>query len=202
MPTKKSITEILKKDFPPEALSADSSRGFTLTSIKAAFVIERLNDVFGLCGTGWKYEFTNFKEPKNGEGEIGVKVTLHYQKEDGEWSEPISHIGGKKIVRGNLTDARKSAITDGLTKIASMLGIGHKVFKGLETPPIGEGVAKVSQESQKESEGDLSLTCPHCGVKLVHKKSATYDFWGCPNYPECKYTWNPKKDSINKREVK
>jgi hypothetical protein len=29
------------------------------------------------------------------------------------------------------TDARKSAVTDGLTKAASMLGIGHEVFKGL-----------------------------------------------------------------------
>ena len=28
------------------------------------------------------------------------------------------------------TDARKSAVTDGLTKAASMLGIGHHVFKG------------------------------------------------------------------------
>ena len=29
------------------------------------------------------------------------------------------------------TDARKSAVTDGLTKAASMIGIGHDVFKGL-----------------------------------------------------------------------
>jgi hypothetical protein len=30
-----------------------------------------------------------------------------------------------------LTDARKGAITDGLTKAASMIGVGHEVFKGL-----------------------------------------------------------------------
>jgi len=29
------------------------------------------------------------------------------------------------------TDARKSAVTDGLTKAASMIGVGHQVFKGL-----------------------------------------------------------------------
>ena len=33
----------LRASFPLEALSADTSRGFELTSIKAAFVVERLN---------------------------------------------------------------------------------------------------------------------------------------------------------------
>ena len=135
--TEKEREKLLKADFPPEALSSDTSRGFELTSIKAAYVIERLNDVFGLCGEGWKYEFSKFKEPENGEdgGEVGVKVTLWYRKLDGEWSEPLSYVGGKKIVRGNITDARKSAITDGITKIASMLGIGHNVFKGKVRAP-------------------------------------------------------------------
>ena len=42
----------IKAPFPTEALSADTSRDFELTSIKAAFVIERLNGVFGPCGIG------------------------------------------------------------------------------------------------------------------------------------------------------
>ena len=45
--------DLLKLDFPPEALSEDNSRGFKLTSIKAAFVVERLNDVFGIECTFW-----------------------------------------------------------------------------------------------------------------------------------------------------
>jgi hypothetical protein len=58
-------TQALKSPFPPEALSADTSRGFELTSIKAAqasAVIERLNEVFGLCGTGWRYAHSLFEE--------------------------------------------------------------------------------------------------------------------------------------------
>lgn len=35
--------EALRAPFPPEALSSDTSRGFELTSIKAAYVIERSN---------------------------------------------------------------------------------------------------------------------------------------------------------------
>lgn len=118
----------INEDFPPEALSKDTSRGFELTSIKAAFVIERLNDVFGHLG--WGYTFTDI-EPHD--GEFVTKVTLVI-KGDGvhnEFPHEICQFGGKKIVRNNVTDACKSAVTDGLTKCASILGIGHKVFKGM-----------------------------------------------------------------------
>lgn len=46
---------VIQAPFPPEALSSDTSRGFALTSIKALFVIERLNQVFRPCGIGWRY---------------------------------------------------------------------------------------------------------------------------------------------------
>lgn len=42
--------QAIQAPFPPEALSSDTSRGFEFTSIKAAFVIERLNQVLGSCG--------------------------------------------------------------------------------------------------------------------------------------------------------
>ena len=47
--------QALRAPLPAEALTPDTSRGFELTSIKAAYVIERLNDVFGTCGVGWRY---------------------------------------------------------------------------------------------------------------------------------------------------
>lgn len=125
--------KILKADFPPEAYSSDTSRGFELTSLKAAYVFERLNDAFGLCGYGWKYKKTPFIETKDREKvlEIGVQVSLKYRLPNGKWSKPITNIGGKRLVKNNMTDARKSAITDAITKIASFLGVGHKAFKGL-----------------------------------------------------------------------
>ena len=50
-----------------------------------------------------------------------------------DWSEPIFACGGKGLGKGGavFTDARKSAATDGLTKAASMISVGHQVFKGL-----------------------------------------------------------------------
>ena len=154
--------EALHAPFPPESLSADTSRGFELTSIKAAFVIERLNEVFGPCGIGWRYVHSLFEacDLKNGSQEIVTEIAFQYrlngiqdgasgcppaewcalthgwswrEGSPGNWSEPIFACGGKAVVKGGAphTDARKSAVTDGLTKAASMLGVGHHVFKGL-----------------------------------------------------------------------
>ena len=153
--------QAIKSPFPPEALSKDTSRGFELTSIKAAFVIERLNDVFGPCGVGWRYVHSPFEmaQANSGKIEIVTEVALQYRfnasndctgcdqvvwdvqandwafrkgASNNDWSEPIFACGGKMAGGGSAptTDARKSAVTDGLTKAASMLGIGHNVFKG------------------------------------------------------------------------
>lgn len=137
---------LLRRDFPQEAMSEDNSRGFALISIKAMYIIERLNDVFGLCGTGWRYAHT--QEQDNG-GELGLELVLQYAVDGGGpayyyeegkwvgrgngWSEPIYAFGGKKIGRNGMspyTDTRKSAVTDALTKAASVLGVGTTVFKG------------------------------------------------------------------------
>jgi len=141
----------LRASFPLEALSADTSRGFELTSIKAAFVVERLNQVFGPCGAGWRYVHSPFEWM---EGEVITEVALQFQvtecggsavvwdsqshgwafvPDSTGWSWPILSPGGRRPGKGTapLTDARKGAITDGLTKAASMIGVGHEVFKGL-----------------------------------------------------------------------
>jgi hypothetical protein len=146
--------DALRAPFPPEALKPDTSRGFELTSIKAAYVIERLNDVFGPCGIGWRYAHSPFEDVPSDDGRLEVVTEVAFQyrlpnegagcgrviwnnswqygSDDG-WSEPIFACGGKGLGRGGApyTDARKSAVTDGLTKAASMIGVGHQVFKGL-----------------------------------------------------------------------
>ena len=158
--------QALKAPFPPEALSSDTSRGFELTSIKAAFVLERLNEVFGPCGVGWRFTHAPFEEvqSENGRVEVVTEVALQYRfgatndcagsdrvvwdgggwafrPSNHDWSEPIFACGGHAVGKGGapMTDARKSAVTDGLTKAASMLGVGHAVFKGLVRIGGGNG---------------------------------------------------------------
>ena len=168
--------QAIKAPFPVEALSSDTSRGFELTSIKAAYVIERLNEVFGPCGIGWRYVHSPFEEcANNGKTEIVTEVAFQYrfpatndctgcdqvvwdaQSNDWafrnggsnhDWSEPILACGGKQAVRERITDARKSAVTDGLTKAASMIGVGHQVFKGLVRVGGGNGRNQARQASK------------------------------------------------------
>jgi hypothetical protein len=73
--------QALKSLFPPEALSADTSRGFELTSIKAAFVVERLNEVFGSYGVDWRYAHSPFEElqAENGRMEIVTEAAFQYR---------------------------------------------------------------------------------------------------------------------------
>jgi hypothetical protein len=161
---------VLTAPFPEEALRADTSRGFELTSIKAAYVIERLNEAFGPCGIGWRYVHGPFEEltTDNGWVEVVTEVALQYRFDgtndcagcdkvlwdaqtndwsfrkgasNHDWSEPIFACGGKGLGKGGapFTDARKSAVTDGLTKAASMIGVGHRVFKGLVLVGSGNG---------------------------------------------------------------
>lgn len=118
--------ELLRKDFPASALINDTSRGFKLTGVKAMYVIERLNDVFGEYG--WTYDFDT---PVLKNGEYVAQITLKIgRKEDGTWMRHIHQFGGKRIVKDNHADALKSCITDGLTKCASIIGVAHTVFKG------------------------------------------------------------------------
>ena len=117
--------KLLKADFPPEAISSDNSRGFELTSIKAAYVLERLTDIFGIGG--WTYTFTPWEVSG---AEVLTMVTLTVKDSSGN-EVSFSQSGGKRVIKENVNDARKSAVTDGLTKCASILGIGHTVFKGL-----------------------------------------------------------------------
>lgn len=128
---KKNLTFIdkLLKPFPKEALAPlKKGKGFYLTTIKAQWVVERLNEVFGPCGIGWKYTTKFCRE----DSYVLAHVNLQY-KVNGEWSEVINGTGGKKI-NPELADAYKSSETDALTKIASKLGVGNDVFKGLISP--------------------------------------------------------------------
>ncbi|MEI2655522.1 MAG: hypothetical protein V9G12_25855 [Microthrixaceae bacterium] len=75
--------------------------------------------------------------------------------QDGEaWSWPIFSPGGRRPNKGNtpMTDARKGAITDGLTKASSMIGVGHEVFKGLVRPSQANGQSAKATQPAKRAE--------------------------------------------------
>ena len=177
---KQEQIDALRAPFPSEALTADTSRGFELTSIKAAYVIERLNEVLGPCGTGWRYAHSPFETVGTDEGrlEVVTEVAVQYRTSndsgcgrvswtdgweyggDLSWSEPILACGGKGLGKGGApyTDARKSAVTDGLTKAASMIGVGHQVFKGLVRTSRRKGNGQERGHRSKQNSGPTATS--------------------------------------------
>lgn len=124
--TIKKLTDIqreaLSRALPAEAIGQHPSKTF-LSTIKAIYVTERLNEVFGVG------EWMVRTEPIAREGKIVVvKVTFEVP----EYGIYYECFGGND--NSNLGDAYKGATTDAITKIGSWLGIGADVFKGKVKP--------------------------------------------------------------------
>ena len=120
----------LKEPFPKEALSTDSSRGFDLTSVKAQYVVERLNEVVGIGN--WRH--TGAYEPVDGgvlfKGQLVISnVSIH------PTSGTVREAVGYATIKKNVGDAYKGAKTDSLSKCASQFGLANEIFKGNVAPP-------------------------------------------------------------------
>ena len=108
-----------------------------MTDIKPMWRIEKLTEVFGMCGIGWKAPITNKEiiEGANGEKIAIVDIDL-YVKVDGEWSEAIQGTGGSSFVskenKGLYTsdECFKMAYTDALSVACKSLGVGAEVYWG------------------------------------------------------------------------
>jgi hypothetical protein len=112
------ILEKLKTPLPPEAVSPNPDRP-GLSVIKVIYVVERLNDVFGL--NGWRVV--------NQVVESGRMVVVKATVTIPEYGIMIEQYGGND--NPDRGDAYKGACTDALSKCASYLGIGMDVYKGL-----------------------------------------------------------------------
>ena len=121
-----AIYEGLKKPFPKEALSTDSSRGFDLTSVKAQYVVERLNEVVGV--NNWRH--TGVYELVEG-GVLFKGQLIISNGQDGTVREAV----GFSQIKRNVGDAYKGAKTDSLSKCASQFGLANEIFKGNVAPP-------------------------------------------------------------------
>lgn len=146
MEPKKITTEMyeaLKKPLPDDAVKPHPTKTY-LSSIKAIYVTERLNDVFG-CGS-WQIRAEKVSEDNN--GMIVIKTTMTIP-EYGVYYESFggNDNGGETNKNFDLGDAYKGATTDGITKIGSYLGIGINVFMGKGN----DGQAKsATQQTAKE----------------------------------------------------
>ena len=112
------LLEKLKASLPPQAVSPNPDRP-GLSAIKVIYVVERLNEVFGL--NGWHIA--------NEVVEKGAMVVVKGTLTIDDYGIRIEQYGGN--ANSDRGDAYKGACTDALSKCASYIGIGMDVYKGL-----------------------------------------------------------------------
>ena len=112
------------KPFPKEAYN-DVTLGRTFTTIDAYHIIERLTEVFGLCGQGWGVAVREWHVDGQNLAADGV---LWYMA--GEVRCEVEATGDAMVIRGNVAEARKKARTNLISKAASYLGCGLSVYQG------------------------------------------------------------------------
>ena len=121
----------LRAPLPAEAVKAHPTKTY-LSSIKAIYVTERINDVFGVGS--WQTRVHTVEKSDNGMVVVKLEFTIpayniYYECFGGNDN------GGGNSKNFDLGDAYKGATTDALTKIGSWLEIGIDVFKGKNDPP-------------------------------------------------------------------
>lgn len=108
-----------------------------MTDIKPMWRIEKLTELFGPCGIGWKAPITNKEiiDGANGEKIAIVDIDLYY-KLNGEWSEPVQGTGGSSFISNEKNglytsdECFKMAYTDALSVACKSLGMGADVYWG------------------------------------------------------------------------
>ena len=122
-----------------------------MTDIKPMWRIEKLTELFGMCGFGW---FTKIKNKEiidgaNGEKIAIVDIDLFVKDENGNWSEGIEGTGGSSFIsnesKGLYTsdECFKMAYTDALSVACKALGMGADVY-------WGDSKYSKTQEEKKE----------------------------------------------------
>lgn len=128
--------EQLSKPLPPEALkdhpTKKDSSGKPMTTIKAIYVIDRLNEVFGIGGWHLKTDYISHDKIVR-ITQTGKERTEYISAVKTIFTAPEYEIHLECIAgstNDDLGDSLKGGTTDGITKIASYLNIGTDIWRG------------------------------------------------------------------------
>ena len=133
-----AMKEQLRVPLPSEAVTPHPTKKF-LSAIKAIYVTERLNDVFGVGS--WQVEADVVDRDAK---MVVVKTKFRIP----EYNIYYECYGGND--NADLGDAYKGATTDAITKIASWLGIGSEVFKGEAGKTISQKPSQPTSTTQSK----------------------------------------------------
>jgi len=182
----------LRADFPPEAYSVHESKSF-LSTLKAMYVVERLNDVFGICKWDIEHEIV-----EDSQDYVSIKGRLVLKEYD--IKTPTQYGGHKKTGKNTEpADGYKSAVTDLLSKCASYLEIGIDLFKGLVNVN-GQDRKPPRQTNKKQVE-----PCPKCKKvdSVINSKEEYGGGFHCYKKKDgCGHNWGGTKKEANGKETK
>ncbi|WP_234733372.1 hypothetical protein [Tellurirhabdus bombi] len=152
---------LIKKPLPAEAVKPHPTKQ-GMSTIKAIYVTERLNDVFGIG----KWTIKTDLLPATADGSLFTirSYTTSNGKERTEYfavAKTVLEIPDYGIhyecIAGasndDMGDAAKGAATDAITKICSYMGIGIDVFKGQHDQALKMEEARVKLEISKAAMG-------------------------------------------------
>ena len=112
-----------------QEIKMTDKEGKTIGQIKYGYrpqyVFDCVNEILG--PENWRYELTKEEIYEN---QAVAEITL-FLKIDDAWFCKGSHKGQMQIIKGNVGDAQKGAITDAIQKCMSLLSIGSDAYKGL-----------------------------------------------------------------------
>lgn len=114
------------------------------TDINPQWRYEAMDNAFGQCGDGWKYEIVKLWDYPTQDGTILCFAQINlYTKSGDKWSDPIPGVGGNTLVdmvkgynQGDQKRAKpndegyKMAITDAIGTALKMIGVAADIYRG------------------------------------------------------------------------
>lgn len=122
----------------PRAVKPITGKQYRGNSPKQYWIVERLTDEFGPCGTGWGFTILNERFERFGDTEsLHIAVVRFWYELDGKRGEfeqvgqtRSSYVTSKGVFMVD-EDAPKKSVTDALVKCASYLGFAGDIFSGM-----------------------------------------------------------------------
>lgn len=128
-------------------------KGFT--DINPMWRYKVLTENFGPCGIGWYYKIVDHWIDKT-ETETTANVMIElFIKVDGEWSQPITGVGGSKLVaqeRNGLQvsdECYKMATTDAISVACKCLGVGADIYWSQDSTKYTKAKAEDDEKTEK-----------------------------------------------------
>jgi len=154
--SKTEIWDKLAKTDPKHTKPFKRAGGFSGTALKPIWIVKRMTEEFGACGTGWGINKPDFQvEHTSDETLVYCTVSIWY----GEKTNEVYGVGGDKVRTtfnsGKVfadDEAFKKAFTDAVNNALKFIGVGADVHMGQfeDAKYVNERKEEFSEKSKEK----------------------------------------------------